>query len=105
MDLARLGSLAEVAAVFTFGREDVIPTMFSQLLQAGGDSGLSNYASTKKKHGTSNYQKGDSCNEINAEFVFPTIIQKVELDLEEDWKNWLKHPCDNTGVVAVFKLW
>ena len=40
MDLAQNGSIAEVAAVFTFGREDVIPTMFSALLQGEDDSGL-----------------------------------------------------------------
>ena len=35
LDLAQRGSISEVAAVFTFGREDVIPAMFSQLLQGG----------------------------------------------------------------------
>ena len=39
------GGSQEVAAVFTFGREEIIPRMFSALLpgapyRAGGDSGL-----------------------------------------------------------------
>lgn len=40
MDLARYGSIAEVAAVFAFGREDVIPAMFSALLREDDDSWL-----------------------------------------------------------------
>lgn len=32
MDLARNGSICEVAAVFTFGREDIIPKMFIRIL-------------------------------------------------------------------------
>ena len=40
LDLAQRGSIGEVAAVFAFGREDVVPAMFSQLLQGAGDAGV-----------------------------------------------------------------
>lgn len=47
MDLVRTGSTGEVAAVFAFGREDLIPLMFARLLPArGGRSWLQEFPSS-----------------------------------------------------------
>mmetsp|Transcript_18600 Transcript_18600/g.46141 ORF Transcript_18600/g.46141 Transcript_18600/m.46141 type:complete len:437 (-) Transcript_18600:614-1924(-) len=70
----------------------------------GSNPGLTNHTSTQQKYASPDHQKGNGCDEIDSEFVLPPIVQKVELNLEEDWKDWLQHPRNNSSVVAVFKF-
>ena len=88
-------------------RVDGIPIQVRQRLESNesGKTSLLDGTNGQESNQTSDEQYRQTGFEIHRILVLPSVVQKVELDGEEDGQDGLQHLGDDPGVIEILESW